>query len=436
MRRRVCIRVPALVLLAASVVLLFCIGRTFAGEGKAGDWPQWRGPNRDGVVQHGVTVPAKWPKALKEEWKVSVGRGVASAVVVGGNIYVFTRVQDDEFVLCLDLVSGKEIWRSEPYSAPYKPGPGENMGEDRPRSTPAVAGGRVYTLGMSGILSCLDARSGKLVWRKEWKLPPGPAATGHNYGGTSPLVADGLCIVHVGDGKTGGLTAFDARTGEVKWCSAHGSNGSSSPILVDLAGERQVVTFTSSGLVGVSAATGKKLWGTSSLGGSGYTTPVQHKDLLIFADDRRPLRAIRLEKGDKGLTTKEVWKAPGHPLYYSSPVLAGDLLFGMSVSKSGHFFCLDANTGQTLWEGPARLGLTERRESHASILKAGSVLLFLTDRGRLLVVKPSATAYEPIAEYRVSDTETDAHPVFLGDRLLIRDQLILRSFRIEQDGGE
>ncbi len=305
--------------------------------------------------------------------------------------------------------------------------PRTKRAEGKIRSQPGTGRARVYTLGMSGILSCLDAKSGKLIWRKSSKSRP--------YGGTSPLVADGLCIVHVGDGKTGGLTAFDARTGEVKWCHADDGNGSGSPILVDLAGARQVVTAASGGLLGISAATGKKLWGISS-GASAFTTPVQHKDLLIFASDREPLRAIRLEKGGKAFTAKEVWKAKGHPLYYSSPVLAGDLLFGMSVNKSGHFFCLDANTGKTLWEGPARLGLTERREASASLLKAGSVLLLLTDRGRLLLVKPAAAAYEPITEYRVSDTQTEAHPVFLGDRLLIRDRTTLRSLRIEADGKE
>jgi len=194
------------------------------------------------------------------------------------------------------------------------------------------------------------------------------------------------------------------------------------------------VTLTASGLVGVSVATGKKLWGIACAAGS--TTPVLHKDLLIFAaGDKERLRAIRLEKAGKGVTAKEIWEAKGHPLYYSSPVLAGDLLFGMSVGNSGHFFCLDANTGQTLWEGPARLGLTERREGNASIVKAGNVLLFLTDRGRLLVVKPTATAFEPITEYRVSDTPTWAHPVFLGDRILIRDRTTLRCFRIAQDDG-
>jgi outer membrane protein assembly factor BamB len=397
--------------------------------GLSPDWPQWRGPNRDGVVQ-GMTPPKHWPRTLQEEWRRPVGRGVASPVVVGGSIYVFTRAQDDEFVLCLDLASGKENWRSEPIAAPYKPGPGEDQGtaEQRPRSTPAFGGGRIYTLGMSGILTCLDATSGKRVWSKGSPSLP--------YGGTSPLVTDGLCIAHVGDGKTGGLTAFDARTGEVKWCYADGSrHASGSPILVDLAGERQVVTAALGGLVGVSATTGKKLWGISS-GAGACTTPVQYKDLLIFASDRAPLRAVRVEKGARALTAKEVWQAEGHPLYYSSPVLAGELLFGMSVGKSGHFFCLDAGTGKDLWEGPARLGLAERREGNASIVKAGNVLLFLTDRGRLLVVKPTATAYEPIREYLVSEAQTWAHPVILGDRLLIRDQTTLRLLRVDPGDGK
>src|SRR5437763_12440417 len=134
--------------------------------GLSADWSQWRGPNRDGVV-HGVTVPAKWPKTLTEEWTVPIGKGVASPVVVGNSVYVFTRKKDDEFVVCLDLSSGKENWRSQPYHAPYKVGPGEGTADDRPRSTPAVAGGRVYTLGMTGLLSCLDARTGNLLWRKD-----------------------------------------------------------------------------------------------------------------------------------------------------------------------------------------------------------------------------------------------------------------------------
>jgi RNA polymerase sigma factor (sigma-70 family) len=394
-----------------------------------GVWPQWRGPNRDGVV-HGVTVPTKWPNALTEEWTVPVGEGAASPVVVGGNVYIFTRQREDEVLLCLDITDGKESWRSQPYPAPYKHAPEERNFSKGPRSTPAIAGDRVYTLGLSGILSCLDARTGAVVWRKDCKAESAaapPAGAAHDYGGTSPLLTDGLCIVHVGDGKTGGLTAFDALSGELQWCYAEGySPMSGSPILVDLAGARQVVTYSSSNAASVSVVTGQKLWRVGSGGvGQPHTTPVRYKDLVILNDILQPLRALRLEQKDKGITAKEVWKAKGLPIGYSSPVIVGDLVFGMSSRKNGCFFCLDAATGLTRWESEGGQG------DYASILTAGGILLFLTEKGRLLVVKPSSTAYELIAEYQVSDTDTHAHPVFLGDRILIKDGTSLRSFRIE-----
>jgi outer membrane protein assembly factor BamB len=249
-------------------------------------------------------------------------------------------------------------------------------------------------------------------------------------------VADGLCIVHFGDsdkGKAlGGVTAFDAATGEVKWCYAEGSRASSSsPIVVDLAGERQVVLCTSWNLLGLSLATGKRLWSLrlTSIDGAKIVTPLRYKDLVIFGDAKEPLRAVRLEKGDKGITVKEVWKSNRLPLYMSSPVVEGKLLFGMSTRKRGCFFCLDADSGKTLWESADNLGAAGHM-GNASILNAGKVILFLTNGGRLVVAKPSAARYEPIAEYRVSDTQTWAHPIFLGDRILIRDAATLRLSRI------
>ena len=117
-------------------------------------------------------------------------------------------------------------------------------------------------------------------------------------------------------------------------------------------------------------------------------------------------------------------------MYYSSPVVAGHLVFGLSTKNGGCFFCLDARSGATCWESEGRQG------GYASLVSLGSVLLFLKDRGQLLVVKPSGTAFEPIAEYRVSDRATMAHPVFLGDRILIKDDLTLRSFRIDPSAGQ
>jgi outer membrane protein assembly factor BamB len=383
-----------------------------------GDWPQWRGPNRDGAV-HGVRVPKQWPKALTEAWKVTVGEGAASPVVVAGNVYVFVRLKDNEVMVCLDLADGKERWRSEPSPAPFKPGPGDAF-SNGPRSTPAIADGRVFALGISGILSCLDARTGRLLWRKNYQPY-------YNRSGNSPLVADGLCITHMGTGKSGGVRAFDVATGDVKWCFDHGSPAASSPILVTLAGERQVVTFTAGDLIGLSFATGKLLWQTPCTHDyfENCVTPVLANNLLIAPGRMQPPRAFRLEKGDKGIAVREVWKAKATPSYMSSPIVAGDWLFGHADQKMGQLFCLDARTGATLWEASERLG------SYATVVNAGSVWLVLTNKGQLIVVKASGTAYEPIAEYRVADREAWSYPVFLGDRIVIKDDRTLRCYRIE-----
>jgi outer membrane protein assembly factor BamB len=352
-----------------------------------------------------------------------LGEGVASPVAVGGSVYVFTREKDEEVLRCLNVADGKERWHSQPYPAPFKPGPGDGF-SNGPRSTPAVMEGRVFALGITGILSCLDARTGKLLWRKDYQPY-------YHRSGNSPLVADGVCIAHLGSGKTGGIRAFDVATGEVKWCFDYDNPASSSPILVDLAGERQVVTFTRSEFLGVSFASGKLLWRTrySHDYFENCVTPVVYKDLLIAPGHMEPPHAFRLEKTDKGMTLKEVWQAKGNPSYMSSPIVAGDWLFGHTDQKMGQLFCLDARTGTTLWQTGERLG------DYASILNAGSVWIVLTSKGRLLIVKPSGTAYEPIAEYRVSDRNTYAHPVFLGDRILIKDDTTLRSFRIVAGGG-
>jgi outer membrane protein assembly factor BamB len=390
----------------------------------AQDWPQWRGPNRDGVV-HGVKIPVNWPRSLQEEWKAPVGEGYASPVVVGTNVYVFSRQKDNEVVLCFDIHSGKQQWRSEPCPAPFKGGPAA-PGDVKTRATPAVAGGRVFTLGVSEILSCLDARTGKVLWRKPSRGCP-------IYGASaSPLVVGDLCIAQVGKG---GLTAFDVATGDIKWCydDVIGGPGYGSPILVEMAGEQQVVTVTQNCFIGVSVATGKLLWRlpVPRWDIQQCITPVPYKDLLVLAESGDPLRALRLQRSEKGIIATEAWKAKAHTsdgYHMCSPVGAGDWLVGFSGQKAGHLFCLDAKTGQTLWQSEGRLGgITS---NNASIVNAGTVWLVLTNRGHLTVVKATGSAYEPIAEYRLADSGTDAYPVLVGDRLLIKDDTTLRCYRI------
>jgi outer membrane protein assembly factor BamB len=170
----------------------------------AADWPQWRGTNRDGVTRD-FAAPSTWPATLKETWKVTVGEGHSSPVTSEGRIYVLARQGEDEIVLCLEASTGKQLWRAN-YPAAYTMNPAATGHGKGPKSTPVVSGGRLFTFGINGVLSCFDARSGRLHWRKEFsKQYPN---TSPLYGtAMSPIVANGLCIAHVGGHDKG---AFDS----------------------------------------------------------------------------------------------------------------------------------------------------------------------------------------------------------------------------------
>lgn len=385
------------------------------------DWPQWRGPKRDGVVSD-ASVPQVWPKTLTQQWKVTVGVGHSSPVVANGRIYVFARQGEEEVLLCLDSATGKEIWRSSQPIAYEMHNAAKAHGKG-PKSTPVLNNGNVCTLGITGVLSCHDARTGKLKWRQEFsKQYP---KTSPLFGtAMSPLVLNGQLIAHVGGHDKGALMAFDAETGAIKWSNETDGPAYSSPIVVNLAGTRQVVTFMQKDFVGVDAATGKLLWKVpaKSQYDENSVTPIAYKDMLILSREEQGLEAIRLVKQGPNIVPVEVWKNKETQLYLNTPVLQGNVLFGLSARNKGQFFSIDADTGKTLWLGPGRMA-----ENAAILNLGGKVLLMLTNDAKLVVLPATAKDFAPLAEYTVAESPTWAHPIVIGNRILIKDETTLRS---------
>jgi outer membrane protein assembly factor BamB len=390
---------------------------------RAQDWPQWRGPARDGKAP---AMTAAWPKELKEEWKVTVGIGHSSPVVAAGRIYVFARQAEEEVLLCLDAATGKEIWRtSEPIA--YKMHEAATFHGKGPKATPVVSKGKVYTFGISGVLSCHDALSGKLKWRIDFT---GKYPNTSPWFGTamSPVVDNGLLIAHVGGQDKGALTAFDPETGAVKWSNEVDGPAYASPLVVTLAGVRQVVNFTQKELVGVEAATGKLLWSlpAKSQYEENSVTIVSYKDMLIVSREGLGLSGLRFAKRGNEIVPEEVWNNKENQMYLNSPVLQGNMIFGLSNLKKGQLFAVDADTGKTLWQGPGRMG------DNAAILNLGGKdLLVLTNEARLIVVPVSAKEYIAAAEYTVAQSPTWAHPVVIGNRILIKDETSLKSLKVQ-----
>lgn len=378
----------------------------------AADWPQWRGPRRDGVAD-GFVEPKAWPEKLTLKWKVTVGEGHSSPVVSGGTIYMHTRQGDDEVVSALRLEDGQAIWRQS-YAAPYTMNPAAASHGKGVKSTPVVEGGRVFTLGINGALSCFDARTGKPQWRKEFGSPDFGVAT-------SPVVDHGRVIVHVGGNSPGALTAFDAATGAEKWSWKGDGPAYASPIVVELAGTRQVVTQSRHHIVGVSAATGELLWQIpfKTIYAQNIVTPVFYRDTLIFSGTGNPVMGVKVLKHGVEWAAETVWQNRDFSMYMSSPVVSGDLLFGFSERKRGQFFCLKPGDGTALWTSEGR------QADSAAVVAAGSVWLILTPDAELIVARQSAKAFEPLRKYNVAASPTWAHPVPVGHGILIKDAATL-----------
>jgi outer membrane protein assembly factor BamB len=405
--------------------LRLCLALALASQVSfAQDWPQWRGPNRDGVLAS-LTAPKAWPDKLKTIWKVSVGIGHSSPVVVGRRVYLHSRQDETEVASCFDIETGKQLWRDS-YPTPYAMNPAAVSHGKGPKSTPVVDDNKLYTFGISGILSCYDSATGKLRWRKEFSKQF--KATSPLYGAaTSPVVYNGLVIVHLGGHDSGALTAFDSDTGEVKWSWNGDGPGYASPIVVELGGTSQIVTQTQKYLAGFSVATGALLWQipfeTEYV--QNIVTPAVYKQTLIFSGLDKGTLAIRVIKRGEKWETEQVWHNPNLSMYMNSPVVSGDYLFGLSHKRKGQFFCLDARTGQTLWTSNGREG------DSAAMVASGQLLFLLTDAAELLVARSGPKQLEVLEKYTVAESPTWAHPVLVGNRILIKDASTLALLSLE-----
>jgi outer membrane protein assembly factor BamB len=393
--------------LAALIALTGAVGAQNAGP----DWPQWRGPRRDGTLT-GFTEPNAWPDALVQRWKITVGEGYATPILVGNRVYQFSRQGENEVMRAIDAASGKVAWERS-YAAPFEMTSGTRRHGPGPKSTPTFAGGRLFSLGMTGRVTAFDATSGKELWQK-----PGGAVQPMFHTAMSPLVDGGSMILHVGGHNDGALTAFDPATGAVKWTWAGDGPAYGSPIIAELGGVRQVIVFSQKHLVGVDAANGQLLWSApfESRSTTNSITPLVSGNMLIVSGQGKPLTSYLVaNKGGKWVADL-AWENAQLSMSFSNGVLVGDAIFSMSPLNSGQFFWADVKSGKTLWASPPRQG------ANAAITRSGDLLFVLKDDGQLMIGKAApGAAFEPIKSYTVATSATWAPPVISGNRIFVKD---------------
>ena len=386
---------------------------TVSAAALSAQWPQWRGPQRDGRVA-AENVPAAWPAKPTVKWTQRVGEGYSTPVVSAGRIFVHSRQDPEEVVTALDLATGKPVWSAKYQSSFNKNKYAKEMSKG-PFSTPLVANGFVYTFGTSAVLSAFDEKTGSLQWRKDWSKE---IDTSKLFTGTamSPIIDSGLLIVHVGDDGEGAFRALDPTTGAEKWSLPGHGPGYASPIVATLGGARQLITMTDKAVVGVAVVDGKQLWQIAfpDEWNENIVTPVVAGDVLVVSGTRKGTFGYQIARGGAGLTASQLWHNTDVPMYMSSPVVDGNFVYGFSNKRKGQLFCLDARSGRVAWATEGRAG------TNAALQNAGPHLIVLTTEGDLLVVRRKPDKYDEAHRYKVADTQTWAQPVILKNGVVIR----------------
>lgn len=407
-----------------ATILGLALTSTVAAQGQ--DWPHYLGPNRNAHVID-FKVPAAWPSQLKEVWKVDIGDGLATPALVGDRLYTYSRENPYEIIRCLDAASGRELWQEKHETLAPTGGAASYAG---PRSSPAVADGKVVTYGVRGTLSCFDAASGKLLWRKEGTGGAWPTF----FTSSSPMILNGLCIVQTGNDKEGSIRAVDLVSGEEKWSWGDDGTTYASPVTMKLNGTDLVVAQSAQRVVAINAASGKLVWETPfAVTGReiNSVTPVVDGSTIIYGGTGRGFTAVSLAEKDGALAAAELWSQREESMKFSNPTLTHGVLLGLN--EAGDLFCVDARTGKVAWKVPTKSDDAaadpadgRRRRGggggFGSVVAAGKVAIALTPAAEMLVFEPYTAGYKELARIKVADTPTHAYPVLSGNRIFIKAQ--------------
>ncbi len=406
----------------------FLLAVSAAGQAQ---WPQWRGPTRDGSV----AAPPRgedWPERAALLWEREVGEGYSGPVVAGNRIWVHARRGGRELVTSLALADGEELW-TRSYEAPFTQDPSAGPHGRGPYATPSLADGRLFTLSVTATLLVWDAEAGALLWRKDYSREFDPSVT-YFGAAASPLVWGGLCFVHFGgqeEGKLGqpghgALVALSVADGRERWRWTGDSAGlGASPVMPVICGRPQLVFKARASIVGVNPRTGRELWRIPFVVDQENTivTPLFVDEVLVTSDYQMGMHAWRIQSRGDGWTARELWRHREVSLFTSSPVVAEGQIVGFSEFKRGQLFGLSPSDGRVLWRGDGRWG------DHASLIAWGSQILVFREDGSLVVGDVSGQGFRTLRRYPLGRSPMWGHPAVVGDRIVIRDGTRLAVYR-------
>jgi hypothetical protein len=378
----------------------------------ATDWPQWRGPNRDGVWP-GKGLLTAWPEDLLTRhklWEAKAGDGFSALAVADGRAVTMLQDGDSEAVVCWDAASGKEQWRFR-YVAKYVSGMGSG-----PRSTPTIDCDLVYTVGATGMMHCLKLRprdsQGELVWKKDLLKDFG--AQNLQWGVSfSPLVVGESVYVNPGGPSGQSVVALDRKDGSVRWHALDDHGGYSSPVAANLAGKPQIVFFTAAGVVGLSPDNGSLYWrfAWKTEYEVNAATPIVVGDYVFLTSGYgRGCALLKIEADGSGQRASLVYRNRNMRCQFSSPVRHKNHIYGFDESI---LKCLDFRTGEMCWE--------QRGFEKGSLVIADGQLIILGERGRLALAEATPEGYREKSSVQFTNKQCWTMPVLAEGRLYLRE---------------
>ncbi len=387
------------------------------------DWPQWRGPERDGHATTGDPLPRHLAAEPSVAWRVPAGPGLASPIVASGKVFVFDAQDGQETLRALDRSTGKELWR-QAVDAPFT----DSQGPTGPRCTPMADGGFVYAVSCRGELQCRKVTDGTLVWRTSYTADfsavfigekgAAQGATRHGNNGT-PLIDGHRLIACVGSTNGASVVAFEAKTGKVLWKSQNDIAGYAAPLVATLAGVRQYVCFTADGVIGLECDSGRLLWryGMKTSFGRHAATPVVAGDRVIVSSHQAGLIALQIRSGAGEQSVEGVWTNRDAAMNFSSPIRVNQTLYGLGPARN--LVALDVSTGQIGWSQDGWF-TSPKDKAHAGFLTDGSAVLVLTDGGELGLYSADPAGWKELGRAQVAGSNW-CNPAWSGGHLFLRD---------------
>jgi outer membrane protein assembly factor BamB len=384
-----------------------------------GDWPGFRGANRDGIV-HDVRIATNWnEQPPRLVWKRRIGPAWSSVAVVGDRLFTQEQLGDNEAVVCLDAATGETLWSHQDENKRHEDG----QGGPGPRATPTFADGRIFALGATGILNCLDATTGQRKWSRDLAADAGTKEPIWGFS-SSPLVTDDVVVVlacgdFAADNSIKALRAYRAESGEPAWSAAAGKIGYSSPQLAALGDTKAVLAVSDSGLFAVDTSSGKPLWNHATPPGSaGVPRAVQPRVVAskgVLFDGGSGVGTVMLDvahNSDGSWSEKEEWTSRFLKPSFNDFVVCGNAAYGFD---SRMLTCIDLATGQRRWKG-GRYG-----SGQVLLLADQPLLLVVTEEGAAVLVAADPDAHHELGRFQALQGKTWNHPVVAHGRLYIRN---------------